>query len=163
MLRRYIYVLCLAVLIFSLVSCDEVMDFLEQPPHKTIIISDSDTSYPAQIKDINNKVILLALTDIRPVPQSIEVSKLMNSVYTIGKVSNNKINLKLYSNAIDYWKGGGDYWILFLLPDGRAEHISLVYISKQPHNFYAENTYLNNIDFMPPVDIDFDTSGILPF
>jgi hypothetical protein len=36
-------------------------------------------------------------------------------------------------------------------------------MSKQPHNFYAENTYLTNIDFMPAVDIDLDIKDMLPF
>jgi hypothetical protein len=163
MMKCYIYKLYIAILLVPLVSCSDVMDFLEQPTHKTIIISDSDSDYPAQIKDINNKTILLALTTIRPVPQTIKMSELMSSVYTIGKVTRNKINLKLYSNGIDYWTGDGSFWVIFVLPDERAEHISWAYASKQPHSFYAENTYLNNIDFMPPVDINIDTSGMLPF
>ncbi|MDR2658609.1 MAG: hypothetical protein LBC27_01280 [Spirochaetaceae bacterium] len=157
------YVLSFFALIISLVSCDDLEEFFEQPAHKTIIISDSDPDYAARISEINNKTILLALTTVRPVPQSIDMSELLNSVYTIGKVTRNKINLKLYSNGVDYWTGNGSYWIIFVLPDGRADYISWAYISKQPHNFYAENTYLNNIDFMPPVFVDMDTSGILPF
>ncbi|MDR0409159.1 MAG: hypothetical protein LBH18_02000 [Spirochaetaceae bacterium] len=162
-MKRHIYGICFVVLAALSASCEAAMDFLEQPPHKTIIVSDSDPDYPARIKDINNKTILLALTTIRPVPQDINMEELLNSVYTIGKVTRNKISLKLYHGGIDYWRDGGDYWVVFVLPDGRAEHISWAYVSKQPHNFYAENTYLNNIDFMPPIDINLDTSGYLPF
>jgi hypothetical protein len=161
--KYQLYGLCLTVFIILLGSCEAAESFFEQPPHKTIVVTDSDAAYPARISDINNKTILLALSSGKPDPNNIDINTLMDSVYTIGRVTRNKINLKLYSGAADYWTGSGYYWILFVLPDGRAEHISLGYISKQPHNFYAENTYLNNIDFMPPIDLNLDISSVLPF
>jgi hypothetical protein len=151
------------------VSCEnnnveeKIKEFFERPPYKTITVSDSDPAWPARISDINNKVILLALSPKKPKESEINATLFKTSVYTIGKVTGNKIRLKLYHNEIEYWTGNGNYWVVFVLPDGRVEHISWMYISKQPHNFYAENTYLTNIDFMPAVNINIDTTDMLPF
>ncbi|MDR2097049.1 MAG: hypothetical protein LBP37_00845 [Spirochaetaceae bacterium] len=151
------------------VSCEnsslggKIKEFIEQPPYKTITVSDSDPAWPARISDINNKVILLMLSSQEPKVSEINDTLFKTSVYTIGKVTRNKISLKLYHNKIEYWTGNGNYWVVFVLPDGRAEHISWMYVSRQPHDFYDENTYLTNIDFMPAVNINIDTTDMLPF
>lgn len=153
----------LALLTIFLGSCEAVKDFVEQPEHKTITISDSDPEWTARISEINNKTIILALTPQQPTGADISPMLFRTFVYAMGKVTGNKIYLKLYENEITYWTGSGNYWVVFFLPDESGRHISLMYVSKQAYDFYAENTYLTNEDFMPPVDIDLDTAYILPF
>jgi hypothetical protein len=153
----------LVLLTLFLGSCEDIEEFIEQRPYKTITISDSDPEWTAHISDVNNKTILLALTPKKPKESDMNSELFKTSIYAIGKVTNNKIHLRLYHNEAKYWTGNGNYWVVFVLPDGRAEHISWMYISKQMHNFYAEDTYLTNIDFMPPVDIDYDTKDMMPF
>ena len=153
----------LALLTIFQGSCEAVEDFVEQPEHKTITISDSDPDWTARISDINDKTIILALMPLRPTAADITPRLFRNFVYAMGKVTRNKIHLKLYKNRIEYWTGTGSYWVVFVLPDENATHISLMYVSKQAYGFYTDDTYLTNIDFMPPVDIDLETKYILPF
>jgi hypothetical protein len=158
----FVMIAVLGISVFG--SCsEEISKLFEESPNKAIVITDQDLSYATKIRDINSKVIFLALVELRPSFTNINMSDLMNSIYSIGRIKNNKIELKLYSGSAAYWTGTGNYWILFILPDGRAEHISHIYLSKEPHDFYDEDTYLINTDFMPPVAIDLDISGVLPF
>jgi hypothetical protein len=138
-----------------------------QPQHKTIRIRDNSTTLPAQIHSINGQDVLLALTTSRNSDPTkftkAYFESLMRSVYALGPVKGNAINLKLYSGTGDYWTGSGDYWILFVLPDKALSTITWVYLSKERHNIYAESTQLYNTDFMPPYELDLDISGVMPF
>jgi hypothetical protein len=199
MIKHYI-TLSFAVLVFSFVSCDKTMEFIEQPAellkqpeHKTITISDSaddnypnwgvelelikglynwyfsPKSYPPQIKDINNKIVLVSLLrdDLLTLIMDggLQKSDFLNSksIYTIGRVTNNKINLKLYTNGVDYWTGTGKYYILFLISENDASKLSDVYYSPMPHDFSTANTHLNNIDFLGPWPFSIDITDTLPF
>jgi hypothetical protein len=173
MMKRYIYILSFVVLFFSFVSCNKAaelfeqsMEFLEQPAHKTIIISDSKADWPVQIKDINNKVILLSLLSSIPEdPATLKKSDLLNSnsIYTIGKVSKNRIVLKLYNKTVEYWTGKGSYYVVFLASDAQDLNKSMGYVSTEAHSFNATNTYLNNGDFGGPLELNIDIRSSLPF
>jgi hypothetical protein len=173
MMKRYIYILSFVVLVFSFVSCskaaelfDQSMEFLAQPEHKNIIISDSNAEWPVQIKDINNKIILLSLLGSKPDDlTTLKKSDLLNSnsIYTIGKVSKNRIVLKLYNKTVEYWTGKGSYYVVFLTSDAQDANKSMGYISTAAHSFNATNTYLNNGDFAGPVELNININGALPF
>ena len=169
-MAAFIQGLCLAVTIFFLGSCKEMAEVFEeqfsQPPHKTIRIRDSDKTWFAQISDINGQDVLLALTKVQPDPSSFTksyIEDLMQSVYALGPVKGNAINLKLYSGALDYWTGSGDYYILFVLPDKSLSTITWAYLSKEMHSIYATSTQLYNTDFLPPYKLNLDISGMMPF
>jgi hypothetical protein len=144
-------------------ACQDIESFLEQPVNKTIVITDSDPTWGAQIRNINDKTVFLALLESEPTINDINISTLMKFVYSIGKVTNNKIDFRLYINGVDYWRGNGDYWVVFVLPNERVSHISWVYASKGFQNFDEQRVYMTNTDFMPPVDANLDISGVLPF
>jgi hypothetical protein len=163
-MRKKILWICLAGFAIFTGSCGEMSEFLKQPPHKSIIITDSDPNWTARIKEINNTSIFLALIKNKPDINNLNASSLIkNSVYSIDDVRNNRINFKLYTGELNYWTGNGEYWVVFVVPDKRLEHISYVYASKQRHNFYAEETRLTNVDFMPAVKTNIDLGGLLPF
>jgi hypothetical protein len=173
-MRTWIQVLCFAVFIIFLGSCNDATEALgkmvdkqfEKPPHKTIKIKDVDNTWPAKISDINGQDVLLALTSSEPDPTQFTaayVESLMRSVFALGPVKDNTINLKLYSGTLDYWTGSGDYWILFVLPNKSLSKITSVYLSNGSYRIYSENTLLYNTDFMPPYQLNLDLSGVLPF
>jgi hypothetical protein len=142
------------------------MEFLEQPEHKNIIISDSKAEWQVQIKDINNKVILLSLLDSIPEdPTTLKKSDLLNSnsIYTIGKVAKNRIMLKLYSRGVEYWTGKGSYYVIFLVSDEQDANKSTGYVSAGSYSFNATNTYLNNGNFSSPGTLNINIKGSLPF
>jgi hypothetical protein len=168
----------LVILVFTVfvASCSEVAsqvagkleEQFKQPPHRTITIKDIDQTWPARISDINGQDVLLALVTQQPSlqPNAFDASyveSLMKSIYALGPVRDNMTRLKLYSSTANYWTGSGSYWILFVLPDKALTTITWVYLSKGPHSIYAEDTQLYNIDFMPPVNLNLDISGIVPF
>jgi hypothetical protein len=161
-MKRYRYGFCIAVFFIFAVSCQQISDFLEQPANKTILITDSDPSDPTSIRRINGKDVFLALLESKPDLSAINASALIKSVYSIGKVTGNKIDLRLHHEGVDYWSGSGDYWVIFaqLENDNR---ISRAYASKNRKNFHSQRTYLTNTDFMAPVDVDIDINGVLPF
>jgi hypothetical protein len=173
MTKGYIYILSFTVLAFSFVSCNKAaelfeqpMEFLEQPAHKNIIISDSNAEGSVQIKNINNKVILLSLLGSMPEnPATLKKSDLLNSnsIYTIGKVSKNRIVLKLYNRSVEYWTGRGSYYVVFLTSDEQDANKSTGYVSTGAHSFNASNTYLNNGDFLPLGTLDINITSSLPF
>ena len=180
-MKTYFQCLCLAAIAIFFGSCNEVSEMFEQvfeeqfpqPPHRTIKIKDDvSNTLPTspRISDINGKDVLLMLTDAQPtLDQSFLTAdyftKLMESVFALGPVKTNAINLKLYTGTMDYWTGSGDYWIIFVLPNKALSRITSVYLSKNRHHIYEENTQLYNIDFLPPynADLDIDISGALPF
>jgi hypothetical protein len=153
----------MVVLFMFMGACQGASDFLMQPVNKTIVITDSDPKWDTRISDINGKMIFLALLESKPDVNAVNISALMKSVYCIGEVTGNKIDLRLYIDGIDYWRGNGDYWVLFALPNEPFDHISLVYASKAAQNFDEQRTYMTNTDFMQPVDADLDIVGVLPF
>jgi hypothetical protein len=162
--------LWVAFFVVFLGSCNEVTAVLDeefqQPSHKTIKIRDIDENWPAQISDIAGRDVLLTLTASAPAMGNFTlgyVESLTKFAFALGPVKGNAINLKLYSGTADYWTGSGNYWIVFVLPDKSLSTISHVYLSKVPHNIYAENTQLYNIDFMPPFEVTLDISGIMLF
>jgi hypothetical protein len=139
-----------------------------QPLYKVIKIRDNSDTWPAQISSINGQDVLLALTSKQPDSDPSIFTKtyfesLMRSVYALGPVKGNAINLRLYSGTGDYWTGSGSYWILFVLPDKALNTITWVYLSKEMHGIYAETTQLYNTDFMPPYQLNLDISGVMPF
>jgi hypothetical protein len=144
-------------------ACQDVASFLKQPANKTIVITDSDLTWSARIRDINDKTIFLALFDSAPDINAMNISALMKSVYSIGKVIDNKIDFRLYTDGVDYWRESGDYWVVLVLPNERVSYISLVYASRGRQNFNAQRVYMTNTDFMPPVNANLDISGVLPF
>jgi hypothetical protein len=155
---------CIAIFIVFTGSCSEIAEFLNQPGHKGVVVTDSDLTWQARIREINGKTIFLVLVKNKPAIDTINLQSLMKtSIYSIDKVISNKIDFKLYTGELDYWTGSGEYYVLFVVPDKRAENVSQIYLSKQRHDFYAETTRMTNIDFMPPVDMNIDISGILPF
>jgi hypothetical protein len=174
-MRTWIQALCLVVFTTFFVSCYEIVDeiagMLEeqfpQPPHKTIKIKDSSGSenWPVHISEIAGQDVLLALTDKQPNPSNLDVESIMTSqVYALGEVrKDGTINLKLFHNVGDYWTGSGNYWIFFVLPDKSLSTITWLYMSKGSHNIYAENTQLYNTDFVGPIVLDIDISGVVPF
>jgi hypothetical protein len=187
------------VLVFSFVSCGKAAEFIEQPAellkqpeHKTITISDSTDgiiptwgnqdylkalynlffspmSYPPQINDINDKIVIVSLLRDNLFEliwnNKLKKSDFLNSksIYSIGRVTNNKIHLKLYTNAVDYWTNTGSYHILFLISEEDASMISDVYFTPYSHNFSTANTSLNNTDFLGPVPVNIDMTDALPF
>jgi hypothetical protein len=161
-MKHYRYGLCIAVFSIFAVSCQQASDFLGQSANKTIVITDSDPSDPTSIRRINGKDVFLALLESKPDVSAINASALIKSVYSIGKVTGNKIDLRLHYDGVDYWRGYGDYWVIFALLES-GNRISWAYASKSMKNFYAQRTYLTNTDFMAPVDVDIDINGVLPF
>jgi hypothetical protein len=116
------------------------------------------------VSGINGNYIMLVLYDASRDPSfnNIDESELMSYPFAIGEIKDGLIDLKLTSK-LDYWMGEGNYWIMFFLPNGRGEKISNGYISKEPHYVYKNITYFSNKDFMPPVVINLDLTGMVPF
>jgi hypothetical protein len=161
-MKRREYGLWIAIFSMFTVSCQQVSDFLEQPVNKTIVITDSDQSWPTSIRGINGKDVFLALLESKPDVSAINASAMIKAVYSIGKVNGNKIDLRLHYDGVDYWRGNGDYWVMFALLEP-GNRVSRAYSSKGMQNFNSERTYLTNTDFMAPVNVDIDINGVLPF
>jgi hypothetical protein len=161
-MKRCKYGLWIVVFSIFAFSCQQAANFLEQPVNKTIVITDSDPAWLASIKKINGKDVFLALFESQPDVNAINASAMIKSVYSIGKVTGNKIDLKLHYDGLDYWRGTGDYWVMFALMEP-GNRVSWVYSSKGMQNFSTQRTYLTNTDFMAPVNVDADINGVLPF
>jgi hypothetical protein len=124
--------------------------------------------WPAQISDINGQDVILALTvsppNLSPDQFTLKyVESLMKSIFALGPVKGNAINLKLYYGTANYWTGSGDYYILFILPDKALNTITWVYLAKEKHLVYEAATQLYNTDFLPPYKLNLDISGVMPF
>jgi hypothetical protein len=132
--------------------------------YKRIVIYDTDPLYKVQIKDLNGQRVILALWDAKTEPafDKITGEELMEKPFSIGEIKNSSIDLKL-SYMLDRWTDSGDYWVLFALPDKRGDKVSNGYISKEPHRIFKQTTWLFNGDFMLPVILNIDLTGVLPF
>jgi hypothetical protein len=139
------------------------MDFLKRPENKSIVITDSDSTWPALIREMNGQPVFIALCDIEPDVDAISTSDMMNTVYCMGEVTKDRIDFRLYDKKMEYWTASGDYWVLIALMNKPATRISRVYLSKKMIPFYSERTYLTNTDFMEPVDVDIEIDSIRPF
>jgi hypothetical protein len=162
-MMRCKYGLFIAVFSVFTGSCQDVADFLEQPENKSIVITDSDLKWPTLMQELNGKPIFLGLRDSMPVVNDLSTSEMMEYIYSIGEVTRNKIDFRLYIEKTEYWAGYGDYWVVLALMNRSATHISQVYISKGMFQFYSERTYLTNADFSAPIYVDIEVDGILPF
>jgi hypothetical protein len=161
-MKRREYGLWIVVFSIFAFSCQQMNDFLEQPANKTIVITDSDSEWLASIRNINGKDVFLALFESQPNVNLINVSAMIKSVYSIGNVAGNRIDLKLHYDGLDYWRGNGDYWVVFALLEP-GNRISGVYSSIQSKSFSAERTYMTNTDFIGPVPVNININGVLPF
>jgi hypothetical protein len=129
---------------------------------KNIIITDIDPVYQVQIHALTDEQrIILVLWDAatQPNPNEIRSDQLLKMPFSIGKIQNGVINVRL-SEQLDWWTGTGNYWILFLLVDQRGEKAYSGYISKEPHYINEKTTRIYNKDFMLPVTLNLDLSGV---
>ena len=129
----------------------------------SLMVSDTDTSYAAvQIKGIEGKYVLLALLKDLPIMDQITDKDILEAPFSISKVENGVIDVRLYE-TINYWTEKGVFWVIFFLPDPSATKVSSAYLSKDPHDISAMRNYMSNNDFMPPFKFNLDLSGIVPF
>ncbi|MDR2509691.1 MAG: hypothetical protein LBC77_03490 [Spirochaetaceae bacterium] len=155
--RQFFYAVIAAGLMF-LGGCG---DLFQKQLFKSVFITDITQSQP-QIKSLEGDYIILALFETVPDLTQITGSDLISMPYSIGRVDNGKINVRM-STGVDYWSGSGNFWVAFFVPDGRAERISWAYLSTSEIEIKNETTYLYNNDFMPGSLINLDLSGFFPF
>ncbi|MDR0409173.1 MAG: hypothetical protein LBH18_02075 [Spirochaetaceae bacterium] len=157
---------CLFIAVFSILfaaSCKEAADFLEQPENKSIVITDSDSTWPTLMRELDGKPVFLGLLDGMPDVNALSTSDMMEFIYSIGEITSNKIDFRLYIEKTKYWTGYGDYWVILAVMNRPATRILQVYISKRRFHFYLEQTYVTNADFTAPIYVDIEVDSVLPF
>jgi hypothetical protein len=151
------------ILIPALLVCAQCKSVFEKEEYISLMISDTDTTYPAvQIKTLEGKYVLIALIKELPLMNQITDKDILEAPFSISKIENGVIDVRLYE-TINYWTEKGVFWVVFFLPDPSATKVSNAYMSKDPHDISASRNYMSNNDFMPPFKFDIDLSGIVPF
>lgn len=151
-----------AVILGGVSSCQVVF---EKQTYKRLIISDIDSlpqSTAVSIQAIEGEYALVVLLANWPDLSKLSVDQILSSPYAVTKVKDGIIDTKL-SAKFDYWDGAGAYWIVILLPDSRAETVSYGFLSKDVHSFFQKITYVSSMDIAPPVKLNLDLRGFIPF
>jgi hypothetical protein len=163
-MKQFYAMLGTILLCVGLAGCDRLSDVAPQASEqKRVDIKDTDLKHQFTIRSIpETDYILLALAESKPNVSNPNISALMKSNVTIGKRSRaGFLDLPIYEGFLDYWTGSGSYWVVFVQLNSNATFASRIVISKEKMDFYDRTTYLRNVDFMLPLELDLDIGDIL--
>jgi hypothetical protein len=152
-----------AFLIILFPSCNVLDDVFGEKNYKTIIIYDYSHKYTdMKLSAFEGRYVILVLSDSIPELNAITMDRIRNMPYSIGQVHEGVLEVRL-NTELNYWDGVGQYWIFFLITDGRADRVFSGVVSKEMHNINRYTTRISNEDFIKAQPLDIDISEQMPF